>query len=95
MKRPELANVRAHWDVHNLLEDYMGLSSLSKRVKNQGATMRMIFLDPNILDSNLIAFYMDLQKFFSKLEDENHYPALAQVIKVLESGDAYTRDGRL
>jgi len=85
-ERPELSDVRAYWDVHNLLEDYMGLASLTKRIKNQGATMRMIFLDPNIPDSNLIAFYMDLQRLFSKMEDENHYPALSQVMTVLESG---------
>ncbi len=85
-EKSELSEVRAYWDVHHLLEYYMGLASLSKRIKNQGATMRMIFLDPNIPDSNLIAFYMDLQKLFSKIENENHYPALARVINVLESG---------
>jgi len=66
----------------------LGLAShlFGDRIKTEGYSARPVFLDPNIPDSSLLAYYSELQKLLATIEDGKTYPNLAECVKVYDHG---------
>ncbi|MCK4788600.1 MAG: FAD-binding oxidoreductase, partial [Desulfobacteraceae bacterium] len=56
------------------------------QIKTEGYSARPVFLDPNIPDSSLSAYYSELQKLLATIEDGETYPNLAECAKVYDHG---------
>jgi len=73
--------------MHETMEKYMGMAALqSERLVAGGMGNRIVPLDANISNTNLIAFYKDYLGFLKKTEAGKAFPALAKHYHVLSPG---------
>ena len=95
--RPEISEMMSWFSSH--ASEWKGISGkvtnialgfashlFGGQIKTEGYSARPIFLDPNIPDSSLSAYYPELQKLLATLEDGETYPNLAECAKVYDHG---------
>jgi glycolate oxidase len=85
--RPDMPEPTFIGRMHETMEKYMGMAALrSERITTGGVGNRIVPFDPAIPDIRLPKFFKDFFALLRKMEDGEHYPALATAVKVLEPG---------
>ena len=73
--------------MHETMEKYMGMAALqSERLVSGGMGNRIVPLDANISNTNLISFYNEYLDFLKRTEKGEKFPALAKHYFVLSPG---------
>ena len=73
--------------MHGRMELHMGLGALwSDRLVNGGAANKLVPFDPALPDERLVPFFREFFPLLRKIEDGEHYPALADCMRVLSPG---------
>jgi len=79
--------------MHETMEKYMGMAAIgTERLETGGMGDRIVPFDPNIPDGNLIPFYEKHLEHLHKMIDGEHYPALADCMRVLSPGAPVATD---
>ena len=79
--------------MHESMEKYMGMGAIgTERIEKGGMGDRIVPYDPGIPDGNLIKMYEEHLEHLRKMEDGEHYPALADSMRVLSPGEPVPTD---
>jgi len=85
--RPDMPDPTFIGRMHETMEKYMGMAGLwSERITTGGEGNRIVPFDPVIPDIRLPQFFNDFFAILRKIEDGEHYPALATAVHVLSPG---------
>ncbi|MEM1551009.1 MAG: FAD-binding oxidoreductase, partial [Candidatus Bathyarchaeia archaeon] len=83
--RPDMPEPTFIGKMHETMEKYMGMAAIwSERLTKGGAGNRLVPFDPALPDRVLPKFLREFFALLRKIEDGEHYPALATAVKVLE-----------